>query len=382
MKFAHKRFSIPTVIGFAAAVAAASPAAAAPSAPGGFAVTTFASAPITVPHTSGPDDVAGLGGHVFVGWQNGVGTMGEPNPVTQQTAGTLIEYDSTGRALQSWNLTGKIDGLGSDVPHDRLIATVNEDGNSSLYTIQPEAPAGSQVRHYAYSPAPDSGFAGGLLTGGGTDAVVVHDGQIFVSASNPTLLDATAAFNVSLDPNTGVASLAPTFADNASATDAVTGQTVTLGLTDPDSNADVPGASPRFGGQFVLDGQADQQLVFARGLAGDSPALTRLGLTYGGQSAGVDDVRWAAGAGGKLIVVDRGTRTVYAISGPFAAGEAFASLDTVGSTAQTSEVDTIDLQSGELTPFVTGLTTAKGLLWLPGRPHDGEQAQPEGDQGD
>jgi hypothetical protein len=38
----------------------------------------------------------------------------------------------------------------------------------------------------------------------------------------------------------------------------------------------------------------------------------------------------------------------------------------VGSAEQNNEVDTIDLSSGALTPFITGLTKAKGLLWLAG----------------
>jgi hypothetical protein len=318
-----------------------------------------------MPPTTGPDDVAALEDHVFVGWQNGVGTMGEPNPVTGQTTGTVIEYDGAGRPLQSWSLTGKIDGLGVDAEHDRLIATVNEDGNSSLYTIRPDAPSGSKIRHYTYSPAPDSGSTGGVLTGGGTDAVVVRDGQIYLSASNPMTANATAVFHATLHPSTGVASLTATFADNATATDAVTGQPVTLALTDPDSNANVPAASPRFGGQFVLDGQGDQQLVFARGLGSNVPGLTRLSLTHGGQSAGVDDVRWTSSGSGTLLVVDNKAGAVYAVTGPFAAGQAFASLDTVGSAAQTNEIDRINLRSGELTPFLAGLSKAKGLLWLP-----------------
>jgi hypothetical protein len=366
----HRLLSIAVAGGLIAACADS--AAAAPSAPAGFTVRTFASAPATVPATTGADDVTSLEGHVFVGWQNGVGTLGEVNPLTGQTSGTVIEYDSKGRALQTWSLVGKVDGLGSDPRSGRVIATVNEDGNSSLYTIQPEAPASEQVRHYTYSPAPDSGTTGGVLTGGGTDAVVVHDGQILLSASNPTPANATAMFRVSLHPCSGVASLSPTFADDANATDALTGLPVTLALTDPDSNANVPAASPLFGGQVVLDGQADQQLVFAAQIGSAAPNLTRLRLSHSGEGAGVDDIRWTAGSGGTLIVVDSGAGTVYAVEGPFAAGAAFASLDTVGLAAQTTEVDTIDLASGELTPFLTGLTKAKGLVWLPG---------PEGDQG-
>jgi hypothetical protein len=344
---------------------------AAPTVAPGFTVSTFAAPPATVPATTGADDIASLAGDVFVGWQNGVGTKGEPNPVTGQSAGTLVEYDSTGRTLGSWSLTGKIDGLGADPSHQRLIATVNEDGNSSLYTITPGAPATQQVRHYTYAPAPDSGTSGGVLTGGGTDAVTVYGGQIYLSASNPTPANATAMFRVLLNRGTGQASLTPTFADNATATDAITGASVTLALTDPDSNANVPLSSPRFAGQLVLAAQADQQLVFARGLRSRDAQLTRLALSHEGQSAGVDDVRWSESQSGTLLVVDRGATAVYAVTGPFSAGEAFASLDTVGSVEQNNEVDTIDLSSGALTPFITGLTKAKGLLWLASAPTGG-----------
>ncbi len=339
-------------------------AAAIPSAPPGFTVSTFAAAPATTPATIGPDDVTGFAGHVFVGWQNGVGTKGEPNTLTGQSSGTLIEYSLAGKALQSWSLPGKIDGLGVELRHRQVIATVNEDGNSSLYTILPNAPAATQVQHYNYEPAPDSAPSGGVLTGGGTDAVTVDNGRIYLSASNPAAANATALLLVTLHPGTGVASLTPTFADNAVASDALTGLPATLALTDPDSNALVPPHSPRFAGQVVLDSQADQQLVFARGLGHGAPKLTRLSMTHSGQPAGVDDVRWTNRSGGTLIVVDNGAETVYAVTGPFAAGQAFASLDTVGSAAQNTEVDTLDLGSGALTPFLTGLSTSKGLLWL------------------
>lgn len=161
-----------------------------------------------------------------------------------------------------------------------------------------------------------------------------------------------------------MAHLFKTFADDAQATDARTHSEVTLALMDPDSNASVPETSPRFGGDVVLDGQADQQLIFAGGLRSKKPSLERLGLTHSGTSAGVDDVRWAEGRGGALYIVDNGANAVYKLRGPFKAGEAFGSLDTVGSAKATTEVDRIDLGTGALSPFVTGLTTAKGLLWV------------------
>jgi hypothetical protein len=337
-------------------------AVAQPTVPTGFKLTAFAHAPSAT--ATGPDDIALLDGHVFVGWQNGVGTKGEPSK-TGLTHGTLVEYSANGRALHTWSLRGKIDGIGADDALHAVIVTVNEDGKSSLYSVRPSHFGTGQVRHYRYSPAPDSKAAGGVFTGGGTDAVSVRNGAIYLSASAPTPKNATAVFRARLDPRTGIAHLTPTFADDASATDAVSGARVTLGLKDPDSNANVPVTSPRFGGDFVLAAQADQQLVFAAGLGGNRVSLQRLSLTHGGQSAGVDDVRWAARGRGTLYIVDNGTNTVYAVKGPFTAGQAFGSLDTVGTAATTTEVDTIDLATGVLSPFVTGLSKAKGLVWAP-----------------
>ena len=87
-----------------------------------------------------------------------------------------------------------------------------------------------------------------------------------MSASAPTAKNATAVFRVRLRPRTGVALLSSTLADDATATDALSGATigapVKLSLTDPDSAASVPRISPRFGGDFLLDSQGDQQLIF------------------------------------------------------------------------------------------------------------------------
>ncbi|HWE07811.1 MAG TPA: hypothetical protein VG325_00570 [Solirubrobacteraceae bacterium] len=283
-----------------------------------------------------------------------------------QTSSTLVEYGRSGNVLNSWQLTGKVDGLGANPRTKEVIATVNEDGNSSLYTVRPDGRSGGRVTHYTYSPAPDSAKSGGILTGGGTDAVSVYHGEIIVSASNPTPANATAAFRVRLDRHDGVARLYPTFADNASATDAVSGQQVTLGLTDPDSNAVVPESSPRFGSDFVLDGQGDQQLVFAHGLGRAGSNLQRLSLTYDGTPANVDDIRWADRTGGTLYVIDIKTNAVYALTGPFQAGQAFGAPDTVGSTSQTTELDTINLSTGALSPLVTGFSGIKGIVWAPG----------------
>jgi hypothetical protein len=281
----------------------------------------------------------------------------------------VAEYSSRGRILGKWSLTGKVDGIGADPATNSVIATVNEDGNSSLYTIKPSAHPAAQVHHYTYSPAPDSSHKGGVFTGGGTDAVVVRGSAIFVSASNPATKKATALLHVSLGGN-GIAKLSATFADNASATDSFTGNPVKLSLTDPDSNALVPAVAGQYGGDLMVVGQADQQLVFASGVGGGHISLTRLLLTYTNAAgadvpAGVDDVRWVQSASQTLYIVDNGANKIYSVKGPWNPGDAFASLDTVGKATNGTEIDSLNPASGELTPFITGLKASKGLVFAP-----------------
>jgi hypothetical protein len=266
-----------------------------------------------------------------------------------------------------------------------FLSAIVSTGNSTIHTLTPTAPVGSQVVDYTYSPNPsasaDLTTDNTLQTGGGTDSVSIVDGKIFVAASNPNDLTpaanpnpkATAVFRVTLRDTT--ADLSPTFPDDATATVGGGGSgTTQLALTDPDSTATVPAGAPLFGDQFMLDGQADQQLIFVKGIAGASPLtddhLTQLPLKHADPAnpgstigSGVDDVRWTAAQGGTLIAVDNSTSTIYAISGPFSAFEAFASLDTVGANANNTEIDTLNTESGLLTPFATGFGVVKGLLW-------------------
>jgi hypothetical protein len=76
--------------------------------------------------------------------------MGQPGPNGPDS--TLVEYDASGAAVQSWQLTGKVDGLGADPRTDEVIATVNEDGKSSLYTIRLSRRSGGVVTHLHLLP--------------------------------------------------------------------------------------------------------------------------------------------------------------------------------------------------------------------------------------
>ena len=135
--------------------------------------------------------------------------------------------------MRQWDVKGKVDGLTADPYLGKVIATVNEDANSSLYTISPYS---GHVTHYAYNvPLPHKG---------GTDAISVYRGRILISASAPSTTGtapkaAPAVYKVALNPETKVATVSPLFLDTSTAialNGPHAGKPVTLALTDPDSN--------------------------------------------------------------------------------------------------------------------------------------------------
>src|SRR5262249_5700690 len=205
-----------------------------------------------------PDDIVTLGGNLYVGFQNGVGSQGEAS-ASGHLDSTLVESSRTGHIVKKWDVTGKIDGMGADSAAGQVIATVNEDSKSSLYTV-----SGGTLTHYAYAPSP-------LPHLGGSDAVAVDNGKILISASGPGTsgkapASAPAVFAVTLNAGAKTAAVVPFFADNAAATEVNApnaGKKVTLALTDPDSNGVIPSGSPEFAGDFVLNSQGDQELIFS-----------------------------------------------------------------------------------------------------------------------
>ena len=280
--------------------------------------------PKTEPLT-GPDDLTSIGTNVFTAFQNGVGAQGEPS-TDGNTDSTVVEFGLGGNEIHQWDLHGKCDGLTADPQTGVVIATVNEDGNSSLYTIAPSASSATAIQHYSYNkPLPHFG---------GTDAISVDNGQILVSASAPGTTGGMpppqptypAVYRVSLNATTHVATVSPLFFDEATATVAnagsMHGKKVKLGLTDPDSNAVVPSFAPRFAGMFELTSQADKEQIFAKlPSTSTSPKLQVLKL-----SQSVDDTAWPFGAPEILFATDSTADTVDTVTGDFTQNAVFTAV--------------------------------------------------------
>ncbi len=270
---------------------------------------------------SSPDDITRLGRDIIVGFQNGVGPQGQTNG-NGNLDSTVVEMTLSGHPVAQWDIQGKADGVTADPDTGTVIATVNEDANSSLYAITP-GPGGG-VQHYSYSEA--------LPHNGGTDAISVLDGRLLISASAPGTTGSLpapqasfpAVYSVTLDRHDSVAAVTPFFGDEDPAVVAnvgtpQTGQTVRLALTDPDSNEIVPQDGPRFAGDFMLTSQGDQEQIFVGNPWGPDHKLSVLSL-----SQSVDDTAWPDGARGTLYATDSTNDAVDAITGAFPGGPVVA----------------------------------------------------------
>ncbi len=266
-----------------------------------------------------PDDITIYGGNLFTGFQNGVGPQGQASTDGNRDS-TIVEFAPNGTVIHQWDVQGKCDGLTADPYNGQVIATVNEDANSSLYSVDPWS---GQVTHYRYSkPLPHHG---------GTDAISFYNGLMLISASAPGTTGAAApnpaypaVYSVVLDQANDVAYFGALFYDESSATAANgphAGQTVKLALTDPDSNEVVPWSAPRFAGDFMLTSQGDKEQIYVHGADTWYQHLSVLAL-----SQSVDDTAWATAWHGAFYAADHDGDRVDVVSGTFGPGTVFVAV--------------------------------------------------------
>jgi hypothetical protein len=210
---------------------------------------------------------------------------------------------------------------------------------------------------------------------GGTDAVSAYNGKILISASAPGTsakapASAPAVYVVTLNAGSKIATVAPFFADNATATGvngSNSGKKVTLALTDPDSNEVVPSSSSAFAGDFMLDSQGDEELIFS-GASGANLQVLKI-------SNSVDDTAWATSTTGSLYATDSDANTVDVITGPFTVGTAYTAVTPCNANSAPSTcpapgypvnyLGMINLQTGALTKVAIVGIDPKGMIFVP-----------------
>lgn len=341
------------------------------------------------PGAKGPDDLSLLavdglnegGAVLWTAYQNGVNPDGTPGTTGGPAASTVAGYDPvSGKLVKAINVTGKVDGLVADPAMGTLLATVNEDLKSAFDVVYPALGA---VATYTYSPSP------AVNGNGGTDSIAVKGDDIFVAHSNPNDTSQAADYRVQLDRATLTAHLTPVFFDDSVATDVVSGASVTLSLTDPDTNLILPAATPHFAGQLATIGQADGKIVFASHLGG-TVRLHVLNLTdnKSGNIPPTDGLAVATCGEGTLFVVDAGAGAISSFSTTgWARGTVF-----IGEPKDNGNplVGTLNLGTGQITSLGNHFVSPKGLLFVPsgsgcggGHEHDrGDGHAHDGDGGD
>jgi hypothetical protein len=294
-----------------------------------------------------PDSIVQWKNSILIGFQNHVAKDG-----TDGKSSTIVEYSLDGKPQRTFSVPGHNDGL-RIVGESDLWCLQNEDANPNLVVIDLES--GNQ-KMYTFAPAPH---------GGGYDDMIVQNGQVFMTASNPNQPGGINIFPalVRATLSGSMVVTEPVLYGNASAIDIPTGKSITLNLSDPDSLT----VDPR--GNIVLDSQADSELIFIRNVTSSQELVGSLSTTTAAGPITLDDTAFAPSANAFMLVSDVAGDTIYRIDNTqfgFEPGTAYSASDTAGI------VGTLNLDTGVVTPIVTGFGSARGIIFvLSGEGEDG-----------
>jgi hypothetical protein len=334
--------AVSMVSGLALGLLAPSLAGAQAKAVAPYMVSVFATSP---PNATQPDSIVAWGDDIIVGFQNHVAKDGSDG-----LSSTIVEFSASGEVKRSFSVPGHNDGL-RIVGDGKLWALQNEDANPNLVVIDLES--GGQTP-YQFAPTPHGG--------GYDDIVVANNGDVYLTASNPNVntagVDVFPAL-VRARLSNGNLVLEGVLNGNDPAVDIATGATVALNLTDPDS------MTKDLKGNIVFTSQADSELIFVGHVGTKQQTVGRLGVTSAAAAPGaapltIDDTAFVPPGAAYLLVTDVGSGTIYRIdrSFGFETGQAYSASDTAGL------VGTLNLDNGVVTPVVTGMSSARGLLFV------------------
>ncbi len=157
---------------------------------------------------------------------------------------------------------------------------------------------------------------------------------------------------------------------NATAADEVTGSTVTLNLSDPDS------MTLTLSNDILLDSQGDSELILVHnpGLSTQTNTLIPLSSPFGTPQA--DDTLFIPASEGFILVADTPANIIYKIGKPrFVPGTAFTAADGAADASGNfvGFVGALDLNFGDLRPVVTGFMDPHGLGFVSAHGDEGEQ---------
>jgi hypothetical protein len=296
-----------------------------------YLVQTFATG--TSLGSTQPDSITYGDGSIWVSYQNGADSTGLSG------SSTVVRYSPTGTVQNTWSIAGNVDGLRIDPSSGLVWALQNNDGNSTLTTINPVSNSTTLYTYgNSYTNAPNRGF----------DDVQFPHGNTFLSETNP----ASNSDPIVLRLTTGLSSplqVAGILNSQFTGINLATGLSSTDTITDSDSLILAPN------GDLVLTGEADKQLVFIHNAGQTNQSESFINLL--GTNGNPDDSAFPMSASGYFLVSDTGANTVYKIwASNLAPGSVYVDVGT--------EFGILDLSTGIVTPIFTG-TSPHGLAFVP-----------------
>jgi hypothetical protein len=321
---------------------------------GPVAVSPYTLTPLTtlVPPTGAtqPDDLAvsADGADLWVGYGNSVATDGSGGP------SSLVEYEiSSGKVLQNVSIPGHLDGLKINPKTGDIWATENEDKNPTLAIVNHK---NGKVKIYTFSPT--------LITGGMDDLVFSGPNfkDVFIVASSQADTTTPVIVEFSGKPKkTGTALTATQPGAPKTVWNVVTNAAETTDMIgDPDSMTIDPA------GELVLDNRSDNSLYIVRASTATNPVL-RVPLLTGDTPVQVNDTIFttsettgAASTAGVIYITDTTANIIYSLTKPyFPANEVYTAANAL------NDVGLVDLNTGIVTPIVTGFASVHGLAFSP-----------------
>lgn len=265
----------------------------------------------------------------------------------------IVEYSMDGKVLKTLAVAGHHDGLKVDPSTGKVWSMPNEDGNPTLFVIDP---ATDKMESYVLPPAGH---------GGGYDDVVFKDGQAFITASAPDtdggkINPGPSVVRVTLGAD-GKVSIEPAFPGASKIADMATGKMETLNLTDPDSITLAPS------GDLVMTSLDDGELIY---IHKTSATAAQGGVLHLLHDVKVDDTTFASGEKGFLLVADTAADTVWKIAAAkWPVGAAFSAMSGVDATktakALTGYVGALNQKTGELKAIVANMDAPHGMIFVP-----------------
>jgi hypothetical protein len=294
--------------------------------------TTFASG--TGVSATNPDSLTLSRDSVWVAYTNTADSTGKSGN------SVVAQYDYTGKLLNQYTFPGYVDGLRYDDERDLIWVMQNQDGNSALVLLDHNAKM--TPMSYAVQSATR-----------GYDDVAFINGGIFMSYTNPTgPTDTTLQYLTGVNPIT----FAPVLTMGATGTNLATQQTgQATAQNDPDSLRPTP-----LGGLMLSSGD-DGQLIFVHNLEQFTRSisfLTILDPSSGKHVSGLDDAVFALAPQGSFYVADTGNNQILKVD-----VTGVTPMSLYASVGSMNAVVSVDLKTGNATPFITNLKSPHGLAF-------------------